>query len=245
MLIIPAIDLMDGKCVRLRQGRADDKVIYSDDPVGFAMKWEAEGGGCLHIVDLDGAFSGKPVHTEVVAKIVKAVKIPVEVGGGIRTDADAEKLLSLGVARVILGTRAFQDPDSIAGMTARHGRKIAVGIDARNGMVQVKGWVESTGMKAVDLAVKADGMGVGAIIYTDISRDGMLDGTNTIALSEICAAVKCNVIASGGISSAADIRKIDSLKHGNIYGAIVGKALYDGKVTMRELVNAIIQGRQF
>ncbi len=238
MLIIPAIDLMDGKCVRLRQGKADDKVVYSDDPVGFALKWEAEGGGCLHIVDLDGAFTGKPAHTDVIAKIVKAVKIPVEVGGGIRTDADADKLLSIGVARVILGTRAFQDPDGIAVMTARHGRKIAVGIDARNGMVQVKGWVESTGLKAIDLAVKADCMGVGAIIYTDISKDGMLEGTNTAALSEVCRVVKCDVIASGGISSAADIRNINFLKHGNIYGAIVGKALYDGKVSMRELVDA-------
>ncbi|HPG00005.1 MAG TPA: 1-(5-phosphoribosyl)-5-[(5-phosphoribosylamino)methylideneamino]imidazole-4-carboxamide isomerase [Kiritimatiellia bacterium] len=233
--VIPAIDLKDGKCVRLRQGRADDVVAYSEDPVGMARHWVDEGAHYLHVVDLDGAFQGKPVHAEVIGRICKAIKIPVEVGGGLRSDRDIEQMLTLGVTRVVLGTRACQDPDVLHRLAKRFGDALAVGIDARNGMVQVKGWTETTGMKAVDLARQADGLGVRCIIYTDTARDGMLGGVNAHAVDQVCAGVQCPVIASGGVSSQADMQALKALRRANLTGAIVGKALYEGRVKLNEL----------
>lgn len=236
MIIIPAIDLKGGKCVRLRQGVADDATVYGDDPVRMALHWQNEGGRALHVVDLDGAFNGAPAHAEVVAKIASALSIPVEIGGGLRTDEHARIMLDAGVSRVILGTRALADEDALRRLVAEFGgSRIAVGIDARNGFVQVKGWVETSGTKATDLARRVSDAGVGTIIYTDTATDGMLSGPNIEAMDAICAAASCDVVASGGISSVADILALKKLARPNLTGAIVGKALYEAKVTLSEL----------
>lgn len=230
--ILPAIDLQGGQCVRLRQGRADDVTVYSPDPVEMALHWQREGGDFLHVVDLDGAFAGHPVHTEVIGRIVQALSIPVEVGGGLRTDADVDALLAQGVSRVILGTRACHSPATLAALVERYGDKIAVGIDARDGRVQVKGWTETTGALATELATQMGDIGVATLIYTDTARDGMLHGVNTEAMAAICDATRCAVIASGGVSTVADIRALAELRRPNLTGAIVGKALYEKQVTI-------------
>ena len=241
MMIMPAIDLKDGKCVRLRQGLAEEVTVYSDDPAAMARHWQKEGGRYLHVVDLDGAFQGRPVHLEVLREIVAAVSIPVEVGGGLRTDEDIEQVLDTGVDRVILGTRACEFPEQIANLTARYGgARIAVGIDARGGMVQTKGWVETTNVRATDLARKMQEAGAGTIIYTDTARDGMLEGVNAVQMGEICDAVDCNVVASGGVSTVGDISALATLGRNNLVGVIVGKALYDKTVTIAELQRASI-----
>ena len=238
MIIIPAIDLKDGCCVRLRQGRADDVTHYSGDPVAMAREWEERGARYLHVVDLDGAFRGEPAHAAVIAEIARAIAIPVEVGGGLRTDAQIEALLEAGVSRAILGTRALEDAAALNALAERFGDRLAVGIDARDGYVQVKGWVETTGVSAGELAQKADSAGISTIIYTDTSTDGMLQGPNLAAVEDVCRKVECSVIASGGISTADDIRKLCELKLPNLAGAIVGKALYDNRVTLEELHKA-------
>jgi phosphoribosylformimino-5-aminoimidazole carboxamide ribotide isomerase len=237
--VIPAIDLKDGKCVRLRQGVAEDQTVYSGSPVEMALHWVKEGGSFLHVVDLDGAFEGYPVHTDVLRKICENVEIPVEIGGGIRTDEDIDTLLATGVARVILGTRACEHPEELTRLVEKFGSdQIAVGVDARNGKVQTKGWVETTDVLAGDLAKQVDAAGVGTIIYTDTSRDGMLDGVNAFEMGKICSAVCCNVVASGGISSAEDIKRLAALNCDNLTGAIVGKALYEETVTVKDLKKA-------
>jgi phosphoribosylformimino-5-aminoimidazole carboxamide ribotide isomerase len=233
--IIPAIDLKDGRCVRLRQGVADDAKVYSEDPVEMAKHWASEGGRYLHVVDLDGAFQGRPVHHDLIRRIIAAVKIPVEVGGGLRTDADIRGILDLGADRAIIGTRALAEPAVLKRLASEFGDKLAVGIDARNGMVQVKGWVETSGMRATDLATMADHMGVRTIIYTDTSRDGMMTGTNVGAVEAICRTVRCNVVASGGVTSAADVQALLNLRKPNLVGAIVGKALYERQTSLKEL----------
>ena len=238
MHIYPAIDLKDGQCVRLRQGRADAVTVYGADPVAMARKWVESGADWLHVVDLDGAFQGRPVHQEVVARIVKAVGVPVEVGGGLRTDADIECMLGTGVARVILGTRACADPEALAAVVRRHGDRVAVGIDARNGKVQVRGWVETTDTTAAELARRAAQAGIATIIYTDTATDGMLKGPNVAGVRELCRQVPCRVIASGGISSVSDVARLRALEVANLTGVIVGKALYEGTVTVAELKRA-------
>ena len=241
--IIPAIDLKSGKCVRLRQGKATDVTTYSEDPVAMARRWTSEGAAILHIVDLDGAFRGCPVQTSLIATIAAAVDIPIEVGGGLRTEADIKTLLDAGVRRVILGTKACLAPGELAPLIHRFGDRLAVGIDARNGLVQVKGWVENTSVKAVDLALTLDAVGVKTLIYTDISVDGMLRGVNAAQVAAVCKAVTCNVIASGGIVSVDDIRILQDLEAPNLAGAIVGKALYEERVTLRDLLGAASCGR--
>lgn len=236
MTIFPAIDLKGGKCVRLRQGRADDSTIYGNDPVEMARHWQAEGGRALHVVDLDGAFQGAPAHAEVVSKIVKALSIPVEIGGGLRTDDHVRTMLDAGVSRVILGTRALADEEALSRLVKLYGgKRIAVGIDARDGLVQVKGWVETSTTKATDLAKRVAEIGVGTIIYTDTSTDGMLSGPNVEAMAQICDAAACDIVASGGVSSADDIRALKALNRKNLVGAIVGKALYEGRAVLAEL----------
>lgn len=239
-IVIPAIDLKDGRCVRLRQGRAGEVTVYSDDPVSVARRWRAEGGTFLHVVDLDGAFQGKPAHSRQVAAIVAAAGIPVEVGGGLRTEKDIADTLQTGAARAIIGTRACEHPAGLAGLAKRFGDRLAVGIDARNGMVQTKGWVETTAMKAVDLAARVVSAGVRTIIYTDTATDGMLAGVNLAAVKEICRAAGCDIVASGGVSSVADILALRGLNMPNLKGAIVGKAIYDGRVALKDLVAAAI-----
>jgi phosphoribosylformimino-5-aminoimidazole carboxamide ribotide isomerase len=237
MIILPAIDLKDGRCVRLRQGRAEDATIYSDDPAAMARQWRAQGAEALHVVDLDGAFAGVPRHLDVVRRIVEAMgDIPVELGGGLRTDDDVRRALDAGVSRIILGTRALADPAALARLAQSCGARLAVGIDARDGRVQVKGWVETSDTRATDLARRAADLGVATFIYTDTATDGMLAGTNLAAMDEMCRTVpSCRVIASGGISAPEHVRALAALGHANLYGAIVGKALYDGRTTLAEL----------
>lgn len=236
--IIPAIDLKGGRCVRLRQGRARDVKVYSEDPVEMARHWVALGAEYLHVVDLDGAFQGHPVNSRIIMDIVRAVSVPVQAGGGLRTDADLEAMMDGGVKRAIVGTRAFAKPFELKRLVRRFGANLAVGIDARSGMVQVKGWVETTGMKAVDLAAAVDVMGVRTLIYTDTERDGMMGGINIDSIGEICRNVSCDVIASGGITSVRDVTSLVDLRRGNLIGAIVGKALYEEKVTLAALNKA-------
>lgn len=235
MIILPAIDLKGGRCVRLRQGRAEDETVYSEDPVRMATQWVEQGARYLHVVDLDGAFQGRPVHQEWIRKIVQAVPIPVQAGGGLRTDDDLQTLLDCGVDRAILGTRAWSEPDRLRALAERHGERLAVGIDSRDGRVQVRGWTETTGVDALTLARLADTLGIRTLICTDTSTDGMLQGTNVQAIDAVCRAVRCKVIASGGVSTAADVAALRNLGHANLIGAIVGKALYEGGVTLRDL----------
>lgn len=236
--IIPAIDLKDGRCVRLRQGVAENAKVYSDDPVAMARHWCDQGACYLHVVDLDGAFQGRPVHSEVVRRIAEAIPIPVEVGGGLRTDEDIRLLLDAGVARAIVGTRALAEPGTLERLVSEFGARLAVGIDARGGMVQIKGWVETTGVRAADLARQAAAAGVKTLIYTDTATDGMLGGTNAVAVDEIAAAVPCDVVASGGISAVSDIVALRELARPNLVGAIVGKALYEKQVSLTALTSA-------
>ena len=209
--------------------------VYGEDPLEMAQHWVDEGGTYLHVVDLDGAFQGAPVHTEVIGRIIAKLDIPVEVGGGIRTDEDIQKLVDVGVDRVILGTRAYAEPDALAALVQRFGAHIAVGIDARDGQVQVKGWVETTDVSAVDLATQIDAMGVKTLIYTDTARDGMLMGPNLEQMDRICSSVGCHVIASGGVSTCENIESLAALNRDNLRSAIVGKALYERSVTVKEL----------
>lgn len=238
MIIIPAIDLKDGRCVRLRQGKVENSSIYSEDPVEMAERWVAEGAQYLHVVDLDGAFQGRPVHTEIIVEIVRTVPVPVQVGGGLHTDEDIRRLLECGVDRAIIGTRAFTEAGALEKLVQEFSSRLAVGIDARGGKVQVKGWIETTGMKAVDFASMVSAAGVKTLIYTDTARDGMLGGTNIKAVEEICSNMTCDVIASGGITSTEDIQALCGLRKSNLIGAIVGRALYEGKITLKELLSA-------
>ena len=239
MDIYPAIDLKGGQCVRLRQGRADAVSVYSGDPAAMARRWAQEGGDWLHVVDLDGAFTGHPVHLREVEAIVKAARIPVEVGGGIRTDDDIRAVLATGVRRVILGTRACEKPEGLKALADAYGDALAVGIDARNGQVQVKGWVETTDVTAVDLARRVSAAGVRTLIYTDTATDGMLTGPNLEGVRLLCRSVACDVIASGGISKCDDVVALAKLGVPNLAGVIIGKALYEGSVTIPEMKAAL------
>ena len=236
MTILPAIDLKDGKCVRLRQGRADDVTVYGDDPAAQAADWAAQGGRELHVVDLDGAFAGSPRHAEIIAGIIKAFGGPVEVGGGIRTPEALAAVIEAGAARAIIGSAALDNPEFLSASVELYGDKIAVGIDARDGFVQTKGWVETTAVKATDLAKAVAAAGVKTIIYTDTATDGMLGGPNLAQMAAICdAAPGCDITASGGVSSVYDIANLKALDRPNLRAAIVGKALYDGRATLKEL----------
>jgi phosphoribosylformimino-5-aminoimidazole carboxamide ribotide isomerase len=226
---------MSGEVVRLRQGKPDQKTVYSSDPAAFAQKWEREGGDYLHVVDLDAAFTGEQRNLESVRAICDAIQIPVELGGGIRTEAAIRRALDAGVDRVIIGTRAAESLDFVRDMAREFGsERIAVGIDAKNGMVAVKGWTEATGMAALDLAQKAEDAGAGTIIYTDIATDGMLQGPNFAETERVLHAIHCQLIASGGVSSADDVRRLGRMP--GLYGCIIGKALYDGKLTLAEVL---------
>lgn len=236
MIILPAIDLKDGKCVRLRQGRVDDLTVYGDDPAEQARDWRDQGGQELHVVDLDGAFAGSPKHTEVIRRIIKAFGGPVEVGGGIRTPEALAAIIEAGAARAILGSAALDDPEFLSQAVELYGDRIAVGIDARNGFVQTNGWVETSTVKAIELAAAVASMGVKTIIYTDTATDGMLGGPNLTQMAAICdAAPTCAITASGGVSSPYDVENLKALERTNLRGAIVGKALYDGRTTIKEM----------
>jgi phosphoribosylformimino-5-aminoimidazole carboxamide ribotide isomerase len=221
MLIFPAIDLMDGQVVRLRQGKAAEKTVYSDDPVAFARRWAEEGGDYLHIIDLDAAFTGEQRNLAWIARITAAIGIPCQLGGGIRDKAAAQRAFDAGVARVIIGTRAAESLDFVSELADAFGsERIAVGIDARNGQVSVKGWTELSAMKAAALAVKAEAAGAGTLICTDIATDGMLSGPNFAEIRQILSLVRCQVIASGGVSTVDDVRRLEEMP--GLYGTIIG-----------------------
>ena len=241
MTILPAIDLKDGKCVRLRQGRADDVTVYGDDPAAQARDWREPGGEELHVVDLDGAFAGEPKHAETIARIIEAFGGPVEVGGGLRDADSLRAVIEAGAARAIIGSAALESPAFLSEALELYGDKIAVGIDARDGFVQTKGWVETTKVKATELAAAVAKAGVKTIIYTDTATDGMLGGPNLAQLAAICdAAPTCSITASGGVSSPFDIENLKALERPNLRSAIVGKALYDGRTTLKEIKRAAL-----
>jgi phosphoribosylformimino-5-aminoimidazole carboxamide ribotide isomerase len=230
MELYPAIDLMTGQAVRLRQGRADAKTVYSNDPPAVAREWASRGGDWLHVVDLDAAFSGTQTNLDVVRAMAAAIEIPVQLGGGIRDEDAIERALAAGAARVVIGTRAAESMDFVArAVRSFGGHRIAVGIDARDGMVAVKGWTETTPLRAMDLATRAAEAGVAAVVYTDIATDGMLQGPNLEAVAAAAAQLPCGVIASGGVSSARDLVLLDRIP--GLAGAIIGKALFDGLIT--------------
>lgn len=234
MIIIPAIDLKDGRCVRLLQGRKEDATVYSNDPVETAKRWESCGASLLHIVDLDGAFTGEQKNIESIRRIREAVKMQIEVGGGIRDTNRIDLLISTGIDRVILGTAAIEMPALVKEACKKYQERVLVGIDAKDGLVAVKGWVEVTTVKAKELALRMQGYGAAGIIYTDISKDGMMTGPNIEATREMVEALNIPVIASGGVSSIDDIKKLMGIK--GLLGAITGKAIYSGAIDLKEAI---------
>ena len=236
MIVFPAIDLKEGQCVRLEQGLMEKDTVYSDNPAAMARHWQDEGGEYLHLVDLDGAFAGIPKNKAAIEAIVAAVDIPTELGGGIRDLETVEAYLSLGIDRVILGTVAKENPQLVAEACRLFPGRIVVGIDAKNGLVAVRGWAEVTTKAATDLAREMEGFGVSAIIYTDIARDGMMQGPNLEATRALAEAIAIPVIASGGVSSLEDIRNLMAIERYGVAGVITGKALYSGSLNLREAV---------
>ena len=234
MKLYPAIDIKDGRCVRLQQGRFDQVKVYYESPAEVAALWEEKGASFLHLVDLDGALKGRSANADCIRQIVETVKIPTELGGGIRSLRDIEEVLELGVYRAIIGTKAVEDPNMLHEAVKQFGAEhIAVGIDAKNGMVAVNGWEQVSQVSAMDLALQMKEMGVQTIIYTDISKDGMLSGVNGEQLDAINRAVSCGIIASGGVKSIADIELCKQL---NLYGVICGKSIYSGSLNLAEAV---------
>ncbi|MCR5743604.1 MAG: 1-(5-phosphoribosyl)-5-[(5-phosphoribosylamino)methylideneamino]imidazole-4-carboxamide isomerase [Lachnospiraceae bacterium] len=230
MRLYPAIDIKDGKCVRLKQGKFDDVNVYFDDPVEVAKSFERAGASFIHLVDLDGALAGRGVNRDVISRIAETVSIPVELGGGIRTMKDLEEVFDMGVYRAIIGTKAVSEPEFISRAIAKYGaERIVVGIDAKNGMVAVAGWGEVSSVKATDLGVKMAELGVKTIIYTDISKDGMLSGPNVEQTKALSDATGIDIIASGGVSCMEDLEKIFANK---IHGAIIGKAIYEKRIDL-------------
>jgi len=243
MEVIPAIDLLNGKCVRLYQGDYNQASIFSDNPVEIARQWAAEGATRLHVVDLDGAKEGKSVNLAVIEAIAKSIDIPVQVGGGLRDRAGVSKLLNTGVKRAILGTVAVEKPELVTELCQEFPRQIVVGIDARNGMVATRGWLETSEVAATDLAQRMASQGAAAIIYTDIHRDGTMSGPNMEALRELAESIEVPVIASGGVSSLTDLLSLLSLESVGVNGVIVGRAIYTGDVSLKEAVRAVGDGR--
>lgn len=233
MLIIPAIDLRGGRCVRLTRGRFEEETVYFTDPVEPALKWQQEGAEYLHIVDLDGALEGEPKNLKELRRIVEAVDIPIQFGGGIRTPETAQQVLDIGVDRVIMGTKAVDSPELIRDLCAKHPGRIAVGLDQKGGKIAVKGWVESSKHSFIEAAKQVELFGPRAFIFTDISRDGMLQGPNIDLLKELLEAVEVPVIVSGGITTLDDIKTLMELP---VEGAIIGKALYTGAISLPEAV---------
>jgi len=233
-IIYPAIDIRDGKCVRLVQGDYNQETVYNDQPVEVAADWEAQGAQWIHLVDLDGAKAGYPVNADLIGRIAKSVGVPVQLGGGIRTESDIDRLLSLGVSRVILGTAAIEDRKFVHESLRKHGERIAIGIDARDGFVATRGWLETSEVKAVDLAVQLAEYGARTFIFTDISRDGMMGGPNVEAIVAMAEASGQTVIASGGVSQLSDLTRLAQYSTSGVGGAIVGKALYTGAIQLSD-----------
>jgi len=241
MFLIPAIDLKNGNCVRLLQGRKNAETVYSNNPESMAKRWESYGARLLHIVDLDGAFSGNQKNFDAIVKIRKSVKITLQVGGGIRNLGNLMKLFSAGVERAIIGTAAIEDPEFLTSACNKYPDRILIGIDAKEGMVAIRGWEEVTTLNARDLAKRLELVGIAGIIYTDISRDGMLSGPNIEATREMVENVKIPVIASGGISCIDDIRNLMKIR--GLWGIITGKAIYSGALDLGEAIRLVTSQR--
>ena len=235
MLVIPAVDIKGGKCVRLRQGRAEEETVFGEDPLEMARHWESEGAEYLHVVDLDGAFEGVPKNMALVKDIIGALKIKVDVGGGIRTEETVGDLLDCGADRVVLGTRAVESVEWVAELTRKYPRRIAVGIDAREGMVATHGWVRTTDVTPIELVKLLADAPVAAYIYTDVLRDGTTTGPNVRAIERFARATDIPVIGSGGVSCLDDLRRLARI---GLQGAIVGRALYDGLFTLSQAIAA-------
>ncbi len=240
MIVIPAVDIKGGVAVRLVQGRLDEESLRAGDPLEAAKRWAEYGPKRLHVVDLDGAFEGRPVNDAVIARIIESVDVPVEIGGGIRTEEDAALYLDAGAARVILGTRAAEDPAFLVSLAAKYPGRVNLGLDCSGGRVAVKGWVEASDLTPLDLIARLENAPLGEVIFTDISRDGMLSGPNVEAAREIARESPYPVIASGGVSSIDDVKALSSL--GVFFGVIIGRAIYTGAVDLAEAIR-VAEGR--
>lgn len=238
MEVIPAIDIIDGRCVRLAQGRFDQKMVFADDPAQVAMEWEQKGAKRLHVVDLDGARTGYPQNLKVLQGIVEAVRIPVQMGGGIRTRETARRVLRTGVQRVVIGTSAALDTSLAEAIFGELGERAVLGVDSLNGYVAVRGWQARTEERATDFARRMSALGVRRVVFTDVSRDGMLSGVNVWAIERMLKAVDVPVIASGGVGSIEDIKRLRPLEGRGLEGVILGKALYTGAVSLSEAIAA-------
>jgi len=244
MLIIPAIDIKNGRCVRLEQGAMDRETVFSAHPEQMAIQWEMQGATKLHIVDLDGAVSGRPVNKKIIKRIAKSISIPVELGGGIRSLDTIEEYMGLGVAEVIIGSAAYKNPDLVAAACERFPGRIIVGIDAKDGRVAVQGWTESTGVSAIELAKEFEGGGVTALIYTDIARDGMKTGPNIESIMGIVRTITIPVIAAGGVATIQDIEDLLTLEADGVKGIIIGRALYDGFLSLEDILYVVNKGKK-
>ncbi|MEW6614905.1 MAG: 1-(5-phosphoribosyl)-5-[(5-phosphoribosylamino)methylideneamino]imidazole-4-carboxamide isomerase [Thermodesulfobacteriota bacterium] len=236
MIIIPAIDLKEGKCVRLMQGQMDKVTVFSNDPSEIAMRWEDKGAELIHVVDLDGSIAGTPKNREVIGKIVKSINIPIQLGGGIRDLAAINQYISVGVNRVIMGTIALEAPDLIKQACQLYPGKILVGIDAKDGRVAIRGWTEVTEKKAVDAAKEVEGFGVAAFIFTDIKRDGMQTGPNIESTKKLAQSVAIPVIASGGVNTISDIDELMKIEKYGVSGVIVGRAIYTNSLRLEDAI---------
>jgi len=239
--LIPAIDLKGGKCVRLRQGVSTEATAYSDDPVAMALHWQEQGAVRLHLVDLDGAFSGNPVHAALVREIFRSLAIPVQFGGGVRTAAQVEAILEAGADRVILGTVAVQAPELVGECARRFGSSIVVGIDARAGRVLTRGWVQQSSVRAADLALRMKDLGIERIVYTDVARDGMLEGMNVGETADLARETGLRVVASGGAAGMEDVRALWEQRGSGIEGMILGRALYDNRLDLAQLSRVVAE----
>ena len=242
MIIYPAIDIRGGRCVRLTEGRFDAETVFADDPAEMALKWAGMGAEFLHLVDLDGALAGEGKNVPVIERILQSVNIPVQLGGGIRNLETIEKLLALGVTRLILGSAAVKNPKLVEEACKKYPGHIAVGIDAKNGEVAIEGWGKGSGVAATELAKKMAAYGVETIIYTDISRDGMLSGVNVEATAALARACGVPIIASGGVASIEDIRRVKAVEADGVQGCIIGKAIYTGAVDLKEALALAKEG---
>ena len=235
MIILPAIDLLDGQVVRLREGKLQDKTVYSDDPLAFARRWEEEGGNCLHVVDLNAAFTGEQRNIEMIKRLVRTLNIPVQVGGGIRSQEAAATFIKAGVSRVVIGTGAVDSPIFLENLVNRFGGdRVAVSVDAKDGRVAVRGWTEVTSINVLDFIRMVEKLGVATIIFTDIATDGTLIGPNFAALEKILDSTQCQVISSGGVANLEHIKQLASMPR--LYGTIIGRALFDGTIDLGEAV---------
>ncbi len=239
MIIYPAIDLKEGKCVRLVQGKAENKTVYSSDPGAMARSFQEQGAEWLHIVDLDGAFQGRCGNRDAIEKIAAQISIPFQVGGGLRHLEDVENMLAIGASRIIIGTRAVTSPAFMEDLLKRFGAaKIILGLDARDGMVAIEGWVEKSTLPVLDFALQMRNLGVETAVYTDVSRDGLLQGPNLESIRQMAQLSGLNIIASGGVSSLDNIRNLKEMEGLGVSGAIIGKALYEGKLAIKDAIQA-------